>query len=78
MKYFCGNAPQYHIACAGSLLGIALLREKKLAFSIDLIVAISFIIGEIKQAIKAGIGNSPIPVLFLLDEYSILDEIAIP
>ena len=21
MKYFCENAPQYHIACAGSLLG---------------------------------------------------------
>ncbi|MBR5346996.1 MAG: ATP-binding protein, partial [Deltaproteobacteria bacterium] len=23
LKYFCENAPQYHIACAGSLLGIA-------------------------------------------------------
>lgn len=23
MKHFCENAPQYHIACAGSLLGIA-------------------------------------------------------
>ena len=26
MKYFCENAPQYHIACAGSLLGITLAR----------------------------------------------------
>ena len=26
MKYFCENAPDYHIACAGSLLGIALAR----------------------------------------------------
>ena len=26
MKYFCKNAPQYHIACAGSLLGIALAK----------------------------------------------------
>ena len=26
MKYFCENAPQYHIACAGSLLGITLVR----------------------------------------------------
>lgn len=26
MKYFCENAPEYHIACAGSLLGIALSR----------------------------------------------------
>lgn len=26
MKYFCENAPMYHIACAGSLLGIALAK----------------------------------------------------
>ncbi len=26
LKYFCENAPQYHVACAGSLLGIALAR----------------------------------------------------
>lgn len=26
MKYFCENAPQYHIACAGSLLGSALAK----------------------------------------------------
>ena len=26
MKYFCENAPQYHIACAGSLLGITLTK----------------------------------------------------
>ncbi len=26
MKYFCENAPQYHVACAGSLLGIALAQ----------------------------------------------------
>jgi hypothetical protein len=26
MKYFCENAPQYHVACAGSLLGITLSK----------------------------------------------------
>ncbi len=26
LKYFCENAPQYHLACAGSLLGITLAR----------------------------------------------------
>ena len=26
LKYFCENAPQYHIACAGSLLGLALAK----------------------------------------------------
>ena len=26
LKYFCENAPEYHIACAGSLLGLALAK----------------------------------------------------
>ena len=26
LKYFCENAPEYHIACAGSLLGVALSK----------------------------------------------------
>jgi len=29
LKYFCENAPEYHIICAGSLLGVALNRESK-------------------------------------------------
>ncbi|MFC1521697.1 ATP-binding protein [Elusimicrobiota bacterium] len=32
LKYFCENAPQYHIACAGSLLGITL--SKPLSFPV--------------------------------------------
>ena len=32
MKYFCENAPEYHIVCAGSLLGIAL--QKQLSFPV--------------------------------------------
>jgi predicted AAA+ superfamily ATPase len=28
LKYFCENAPEYHIAAAGSLLGVALKRER--------------------------------------------------
>ena len=32
MKYFCENAPEYHIVCAGSLLGIAL--RKQLSFPV--------------------------------------------
>lgn len=27
MKYFCENAPEYHVVCAGSLLGIALQQQ---------------------------------------------------
>ena len=32
MKYFCENAPEYHIVCAGSLLGIAL--QSQLSFPV--------------------------------------------
>jgi len=32
MKYFCENAPAYHIVCAGSLLGIAL--QEQLSFPV--------------------------------------------
>lgn len=32
MKYFCENAPEYHIVCAGSLFGIAL--QKQLSFPV--------------------------------------------
>lgn len=27
LKYFCDEAPEYHVACAGSLLGVRLARE---------------------------------------------------
>lgn len=30
MKYFCENTPQYHIACAGSLLGITLAKPSSI------------------------------------------------
>ena len=28
LKYFCENAPEYHVAAAGSLLGVAIKRER--------------------------------------------------
>ena len=28
LKYFCENAPQYHIVCAGSLLGVAIQKQQ--------------------------------------------------
>ena len=28
LKYFCENAPQYHVAAAGSLLGVAINRNR--------------------------------------------------
>ena len=45
MKYFCENAPQYHIACAGSLLGIALAKPS------------SFPVGKVNFLIANGDEN---------------------
>ena len=28
LKYFCENAPEYHVVAAGSLLGVAVKRKK--------------------------------------------------
>jgi len=41
LKYFCETAPEYHIACAGSLLGIKISKPAsfpvgKVEFSIDI------------------------------------------
>lgn len=51
MKYFCENAPQYHIVCAGSLLGIAL--QKQLSFpvgKVDFLTLYPMSFGEFLRA----------------------------
>ena len=38
LKYFCENLPELHVACAGSLLGVALKQEN-----------ISFPVGKVNR-----------------------------
>ena len=74
MKYFCENAPQYHIACAGSLLGIALARPSafpvgKVNFmQIDPMTFTEFLLanGDGNLAVYLGEANAiePIPGAF--------------
>lgn len=44
-KYFCENAPEYHVACAGSLLGIALSKPS------------SFPVGKVNLRIRFSLDN---------------------
>ena len=41
LKYFCDEAPEYHVACAGSLLGVRLSRETS-AFPVGKVELMSF------------------------------------
>lgn len=74
MKYFCENAPQYHIACAGSLLGIALAKPSsfpvgKVNFmQIDPMTFTEFLLANGDENLATYIGNidtiEPIPDAF--------------
>ena len=74
LKYFCENAPQYHIACAGSLLGIALAKPSsfpvgKVNFiQIDPMTFSEFLIANGDENLAAYLENTntiePIPDAF--------------
>ncbi len=74
LKYFCENAPQYHVACAGSLLGIALAKPSsfpvgKVNFmQIDPMTFAEFLIangdGNLVEYMKTLDTISPIPDAF--------------
>ena len=44
LKYFCENAPDYHIIAAGSLLGVAAVSYTHLSFCFGLMPALFFLI----------------------------------
>ena len=52
MKYFCENAPEYHIVCAGSLLGIAL--QKQLSFPVGKVDFLTLYPMSFQEYLRAG------------------------
>ncbi len=52
MKYFCENAPEYHIVCAGSLLGIAL--QKQLSFPVGKVDFLTLYPMSFLEYLRAG------------------------
>ncbi len=73
-KYFCENAPEYHVACAGSLLGIALSKPSsfpvgKVNFmQIDPMTFTEFLIANGDENLAAFLGTvdtmEPLPDAF--------------
>ncbi len=69
MKYFCENAPQYHIACAGSLLGMASFPVGKVSFmQIDPMTFTEFLLANGDENLAAYTASvdtlEPIPDAF--------------
>ncbi len=52
LKYFCENAPEYHIVCAGSLLGIAL--QKQLSFPVGKVDFLTLYPMSFLEYVRAG------------------------
>lgn len=52
LKYFCENAPEYHIVCAGSLLGIAL--QKQLSFPVGKVDFLTLYPMSFSEFLRAG------------------------
>lgn len=55
LKYFCENAPQYHIICAGSLLGIAL--HEGTSFPVGKVDFLSLYPFSYKEFLMATVGG---------------------
>lgn len=55
MKYFCENAPEYHIVCAGSLLGIAL--QKNLSFPVGKVDFLTLYPMSFSEFVRASEGD---------------------
>ncbi len=69
MKYFCENAPQYHIACVGSLLGMASFPVGKVSFmQIDPMTFTEFLLANGDENLAAYTASvdtlEPIPDAF--------------
>ncbi len=88
MKYFCENAPQYHIASAGSLLGIALAKPSsfpvgKVNFmQIDPMTFTEFLLANGDERLAKDLGSTdelaPIPDAFFNPLYEKLKMYYVP
>ena len=60
MKYFCENAPQYHVACAGSLLDIALAKPSSFPVGkVNFMQIDPMTFNEFLQDLSGGCGTAP-------------------
>ena len=74
LKYFCEDAPQYHVAVAGSLLGISLHRDTSFPVGkVDMIKMYPMTFDEFLMAI----GEQPLVDVLATKDFSIIDSLSI-
>ena len=74
LKYFCENAPEYHVAVAGSLLGISLHSNSSFPVGkIDMIKMYPMTFDEFLLAI----GQEPLVELLRQGDYNVIDSLSV-
>lgn len=74
LKYFCEDAPQYHVAVAGSLLGISLHRDTSFPVGkVDMIKMYPMTFDEFLMAI----GEQPLVDVLATKDFSIIDSLSV-
>lgn len=74
LKYFCEDAPQYHVVVAGSLLGISLHRDTSFPVGkVDMMKMYPMTFDEFLMAI----GEQPLVDVLATRDFSIIDSLSI-
>ena len=74
LKYFCEDAPQYHVAVAGSLLGISLHNNTSFPVGkVDMIKMYPMTFDEFLMAI----GEQPLVDILATKDFSIIDSLSV-
>ena len=74
LKYFCEDASQYHVAVAGSLLGISLHRDTSFPVGkVDMIKMYPMTFDEFLMAI----GEQPLVDILATKDFSIIDSLSV-
>lgn len=74
LKYFCEDAPQYHVAVAGSLLGISLHQDTSFPVGkVDMIKMYPMTFDEFLMAI----GEQPLVDVLATKDFSIIDSLSV-
>ena len=74
LKYFCEDAPQYHVVVAGSLLGISLHRDSSFPVGkVDMMKMYPMTFDEFLMAI----GEQPLVDVLATRDFSIIDSLSI-
>lgn len=72
LKYFCENEPEYHVACAGSLLGIPLAKPS--SFPVGKVDFLSVYPLNFQEFLMATGSDNLAAYLIKLDEISPIPE----